>query len=260
MLRRQALTGLLMTVAMIVLVGLLYPLAVTGVSQVFMKDKANGSLVEADGKAVGSSLLGQNFTDADGNRLPQYLQPRPSKAGDGYDGLASSASNLAPSNAKLIGNVPDVAYDSDGNQLKGNPYATAEDPYCVPVQDTDEDGNAVVDADGDPVYEMTDSGEYACDPGTIPQRTLAYRAFNGLADDVKVPADAVTASASGLDPHISLANARLQAARIAETRNLSVDQVRDVIDAHTEGRQWGFLGEQTVNVLRVNLALDQLKS
>lgn len=260
MLRRQAVTGLLMTVVMFVLLGLLYPLTVTGVSQLFMKDKANGSLVEANGNVVGSSLLGQNFTDADGNPLPQYLQPRPSKAGDGYDGLASSASNLAPSNAKLIGNVPGVAYDSSGKQLTRNPYATAEDPYCVPVEATDKDGNVVVDSRGDPVYEKTDGGEYACDPDTIPQRTLAYRAFNDLTADANVPADAVTASGSGLDPHISLANARLQAARIAKARNLSVEQVQRVVEAHTEGRQLGFLGEQTVNVLRVNLALDHLQS
>src|SRR5262249_37000748 len=151
---------------------------------------------------------------------------------------------------KLIGNVPGVAYDSNGKQLQHNPYATTKDPYCVPVQATDKDGNGVVDAKGNPVYEKTDSGDYACDPDTIPQRTLTYRTFNGLADDVKVPADAVTASGSGLDPHISLANARLQAARIAKARDLSVDQVQRVIDAHTQGRQLGFLGEQTVNVLR----------
>jgi K+-transporting ATPase ATPase C chain len=260
MMRRQALTGLLMTVVMMVLLGFLYPLAVTAVSQLFMKDKANGSLVKANGKVVGSSLLGQNFTDSDGKPLPQYLQPRPSKAGEGYDGLASSASNLAPSNAKLIGNVPGVAYDSDGKQLKHNAYATTEDAYCVPVPATDEDGNDIVDTKGNPVYEKTANGEYACDPDTIPQRTLAYRSFNGLADDVKVPADAVTASGSGLDPHVSLANARLQATRIAEARDVSVKQVQEVIDAHTEARRLGFLGEQTVNVLRVNLALDELKS
>jgi K+-transporting ATPase ATPase C chain len=261
MLRRQLLTGLMMTVAMIVLVGLIFPLAVTGVSQLVFKDKANGSMVKnADGKVVGSSLIGQSFADKDGNPLPQYLQPRPSKAGDGYDGLASSASNLAPSNAKLIGNVPGVAYDSDGNQIKTNPYATKADPYCVPVPATDKSGNDVTDPHGNPVYEKTATGEYVCDPDTIPERTLAYRALNGLAAAVKVPADAVTASGSGLDPQISLANARLQAPRIAKARGVPVAEVQKVINSHTQARQLGFLGEQTVNVLEVNLALDKLKS
>jgi K+-transporting ATPase ATPase C chain len=103
-------------------------------------------------------------------------------------------------------------------------------------------------------------GKWTCDPDTIPQRTLAYRAFNGLAADVKVPADAVTASASGLDPQISLANARLQAPRIAKARGIALGEVQKVINSHTQARQLGFLGEQTVNVLEVNLAFDKLKS
>lgn len=259
MVRRQMLTGLLMTVVMIVLVGLLYPLAVTGASQLFMSRPANGSLVKVNGKVVGSSLIGQNFTDKNGNPLPRYFQPRPSNAGTGYDALASAASNLAPSNAKLIGNVPGVAYGSDGKLVTQNPYATPADPYCVPVQTTDKNGNGITDAHGDPVYEKAPSGESVCDPNTIPQRTLAFRAFNGLASDARVPADAVTASASGLDPQISLANARLQAPRVARSRNLPLAQVQKIINSHTQGRQWGFLGEQTVNVLNVNLALDQLK-
>lgn len=255
MLRRQLLTGLLMTIAMIVLVGLVFPLAVTGAAQLIMSNKANGSLVKVNGKVVGSSLIGQNFTDKNGNPLPQYFQPRPSNAGDGYDSLASGGSNLGPSNAKLIGNVPGVNIDT-----KTNPYATKVDPYCVPVQATDKSGNDVTDAQGNPVYEKTANGEYVCDPDTIPQRTLAYRSLNGLAPNVAVPSDAVTASGSGLDPQISLANTRLQAPRVARARNLPLARVQEIINSHTQARQLGFLGEQTVNVLNLNIALDQAKS
>jgi len=241
MLRHQILSGLLMTVAMIVLVGLIYPLAVLGISQVFMKDNANGSLVKnAQGKVVGSSLIGQNFTDKNGNPLPQYFQPRPSAAGDGYDALASAGSNLAPSNAKLIGNVPGVAWGEDNKPITSNPSATAEDPYCVPV------------APGEP------QGTPGCDPNTVPQRAIAYRKLNNLPPDAKVPSDAVTASGSGLDPQISLANARLQAARVANARHLPINVVQKAIVDHTQGRQLGVLGEQTVNVLELNLALDRM--
>jgi K+-transporting ATPase ATPase C chain len=254
MLRRQLITGLLMTVAMIVLVGLAFPLVVTGISQLFMGDRANGSLVkDARGQVIGSSLIGQTFADSDGNPLPKYFQPRPSKAGDGYDALSSGGSNQGPSNPNLIGNVPGVNLDTPTN-----PYATPADPYCVPVQATDADDNDVTDADGDPVYEREKDGTYVCDPDTVPQRTLAYRELNELPAATKVPADAVTASASGLDPAISVANARLQAPRVAKARSLSVDQVTQLIGEHTEGRQFGVLGEQNVNVLQLNLALDRL--
>jgi K+-transporting ATPase ATPase C chain len=253
MLRRQVLTGLLMTIVLTVLLGIVFPLVVTGVSQVLFKNRANGSLVKADGKVVGSSLIGQTFTDADGNPLPKYFQPRPSAAGDGYDGLASSGSNLGPSNAKLIGNVPGVNIDTPTN-----PYATPTDTYCVPVQSTDKDGNGITDAQGNPVYEKNADGTYACDPNTVPQRTIAYRAFNRLPATTKVPVDAVTASGSGLDPAVSVANADLQIARVARARNLDPAVVAKVVRDHTQGQQWGFLGEKTVNVLDVNLALDRM--
>jgi K+-transporting ATPase ATPase C chain len=257
MLRRQLLTGLLMTVVMIVLVGLAYPLVVTGIAQGVMAKRANGSLVEgASGKAVGSSLIGQSFTDNDGNPLPQYFQPRPSNGG--YDGLASGGTNLAPSNAKLVGNVPG-AYMGDTRLGAENPYATPADPYCLPVQETDKDGTGVTDARGNPVYQKNADSTYVCNPDTVPERAISYRAFNGLAPGAAVPSDAVTASASGLDPAISLANARLQAPRVAKARNLDVAQVQKLVDEHTQGRQWGVLGEQNVNVLELNLALDQLK-
>jgi len=187
--RRQLLTGLLMVLSMTVLCGLAYPLLVLGASQVAFKDKANGSLVTVDGVEVGSSLIGQNFTK------PEYFQPRPSAAGKtGYDPLASSASNLGPTNDTLITEVN--------------------------------------------------------------ERTIAYRQRNGLAADAAVPVDAVTSSGSGLDPHISVANARLQADRVAEARGVSVERVNQAIDAATVGRALGFLGEPGVNVVELNLALD----
>jgi len=196
MLRRQLVTGLLTTIAMTVLVGLVYPLIMTGVAQVAFHDRANGSLVKVKGRVVGSSLIGQNFTDSKGSPLPQYFQPRPSAAGNGYDAVSSGGSNLGPSNKKLL--------------------------------------------------------------DAVAQRAIDYRKLNGLAPDVKVPVDAVTASASGLDPDISVANADLQAERVADTRRLALSTVRNLITSHTNARQWGVLGEKTVNVLDLNLALDRL--
>lgn len=196
MLRRQLLTGLVMIVALTVLTGLAYPLLMTGVAQLAFHHQANGSLLKRDGKVVGSSLIGQSFTDAKGNPLPRYFQPRPSAAGDGYDAMASGGSNLGPSNAKLL--------------------------------------------------------------DAVAERVAAYRRLNGLPADATVPVDAVTASASGLDPDISVANADLQARRVAEARNLPVATVMRLIEQHTDARQLGVLGEKTVNVLDLNLALDRL--
>jgi potassium-transporting ATPase KdpC subunit len=187
--RRQILPALKIFLIFTVLVGLLYPLAMTGVAQVLFGHQANGSMVkDAKGNVVGSSLIGQTFTGQ------QYFHPRPSAAGDGYDPTKSGASNLGPTNQQLL---DDVA-----------------------------------------------------------KRAAAYRADNGLASDATVPIDAVTSSGSGLDPHISIANAQLQAPRVAKARNLSVDTVRGLISAHTDGRSLGFLGEPGVNVLELNLALD----
>jgi K+-transporting ATPase ATPase C chain len=196
--RRQLITGLRVTVVLVVLLGLAYPAAVWAVGQVAFKHRANGSFVTTGGKAVGSALIGQSFSDNDGNPLPQYFQPRPSAAGKGYDATSSGASNLGPLNPKLLDSVA--------------------------------------------------------------QRAVAYRQLNGLSADAPVPIDAVTASGSGLDPDISIANAADQAPRIAKARSVPVDQVLALVRAHTNGRQWGFLGEKTVNVLNLNLALDRLRT
>jgi len=177
-----------MTVCLTVLVGFAYPLAVSAASAALFPGQAKGSLVKEDGKVVGSSLLGQNFSD------PKYFWPRPSAAGsDGYDGLASGGSNLGPSNEKLV--------------------------------------------------------------DAVRERVIAYREANHLGGDEPVPVDAVTASASGLDPQISVANARLQAGRVAGARGLSTGEVLALIDKHTQHRSFGILGEDGVNVLELNLAL-----
>jgi potassium-transporting ATPase KdpC subunit len=207
--RRQLLPAVMMMVIFTVVTGLIYPLAVTAVAQLGFHDKANGSLVEnADGDTVGSSLIGQNFTE------PRYFHPRPSAAGDGYDPTLSSGSNLGPTNPTLL-------------------VGEKDDPATVDVDES-----------------------FA----GVEQRAAAYREENGLADGAPVPVDAVTASGSGLDPDISVANARLQASRVADERGLSVDRVLEIVDDHTDGRALGILGEKAVNVLELNLALDRMTS
>ena len=191
---RQACACIAMLAILTVVLGFGYPLAVTGISQLFFRHQANGSLVYVDGKLKGSALLGQNFTAANGAPLPQYFQPRPSDAGSGYDGADSSASNLGPSNPVLI--------------------------------------------------------------KLVTERAVAYRKFNGLPPIASVPVDAVTASASGLDPDISIANALDQAARVARARRLPAARVIALVHQNTTPAQWGFLSEPAVNVLELNLALD----
>jgi K+-transporting ATPase ATPase C chain len=183
-------TAVLMVVVLTVLLGIVYPLIMTGIAQVALPNQANGSLVkDSSGNVVGSALLAQAFTQ------PQYFHPRPSAAGtNGYDATASGGSNLGPTNQKLI--------------------------------------------------------------DTVQSNADAYRQENGLASDAQVPVDAVTASASGLDPDISPANALLQVHRVAATRGLSDDQVRSMVNQYTEGRTLFVLGEPRVNVLKLNLALD----
>ena len=183
-------TAALATLGLLIILCGLYPLVVWGIAQVAFPGQANGSLVEVQGKLVGSSLLAQNFTGA------HYFHPRPSAAGEtGYDGGSSGGSNLGPLSQKLSDRVK--------------------------------------------------------------ERVEKYRTENHLAAWTLVPADAVTASGSGLDPHISLQNAALQAPRVAQARKLSADQVKSLMDKYTEGPDLGFLGDPRVNVLRLNLALDR---
>jgi potassium-transporting ATPase KdpC subunit len=217
--RRQLLPALVAMVVFSVLFGLVYPLVVTAVAQVAFNDQANGSLVEVDGEPVGSSLMGQAFADADGNPLPEYFQPRPS--------MASGAEGTS-----VAGYDPTLSLGSNLGPTN---------PCLVPME-------------GDPC--LDDAGEEI--PPAVVERVAAYRELNGLDDATPVPVDAVTASASGLDPDISVANARLQAARVAEERGLEVDAVLALVEEHTTSRTLGILGEDRVNVLELNLALDAL--
>lgn len=174
-----------MTIVTTLLLGVVYPLAVTGVAQVLFRDKANGQLIERNGKVVGSRIIGQAFSS------PGYFRSRPSAAGTGYDAANSAGTNLGPTNKKLIDSVK-AAVDAAKPENPGMP----------------------------------------------------------------VPIDLVTTSASGLDPHISPANAAFQTRRVARERGVAEDVVQRLVAEHTEGRQFGFLGEAVVNVLELNLALD----
>ena len=169
------------------------PLVVTAIGQLALPAQANGSLVTAGGKAVGSALIGQSFTDTKGNALPQWFQSRPSAAGDGYDGGASCGSNLGPNNPDLL------------KAIQARKAAISQD-----------DGAGAV------------------------------------------PADALTASGSGLDPHISEAYALLQVDRVATARGLSTPTVRALVERFVQAPDLGYLGQPTVNVLRLNIALAAL--
>lgn len=189
---KQAISSLLMLVILTAVTGLAYPLIITGLAQATFPRQANGSMIEVNGKVIGSALIGQNFTN------PKYFQGRPSAAGEnGYDAAASAASNLGPTSQKLI----DAAKE----------------------------------------------------------RVENIRFQNGLPASQMVSADAVLASGSGLDPHITPEYAYLQASRVATVRDLSVETVRDLIKRHLEDKQLGFLGEPRVNVLKLNIALDALR-
>lgn len=265
-----------------VVVGFGYPLLVWLVAQIpGLRDNANGSVITVDGQPVGSSLIGQLFTDADGNPLPQYFQSRPSAAGDGYDPLATSASNLGP---ESIVDTPDkpslltlvcsrsvAAGELDG--VSGaRPYCTGSGVGAVlsVMGPRDARGQVIAptevvsvnepcDTVSTPFLSTYENVRVTCAVSGADYSAGELVAVRGAAPaDPAVPADAVTASGSGLDPDISPAYAELQVNRVAQARGLSVDQVRDIVAQHTDGRTLGFMGEPTVNVLAVNVALDQL--
>jgi K+-transporting ATPase ATPase C chain len=176
-----------LTIVLTVLVGIIYPVVITGLSELFFKEKAHGSLIEREGRVIGSRLIGQAF------KGPGYFHSRPSAAGYGYDAAASGGTNLGPTSKKLF----------------------------------EEQLNA---------------------------RVKELHAENPNAE---IPIDLVTSSGSGLDPHISLAAAEFQIPRITRERRMSEDKVKRLVRKHTEGRQFGVLGEPRVNVLELNLSLDE---
>ena len=238
---KEILPGLRIKLFMTVLLGVIYPLAMTGISQLIFPKQANGSLITVGDKVIGSEIIGQTFSK------PEYFHGRPSSAGGGYDASASSGSNLGPTSAKLI-------------------HGTTK---------MDDKKNEVVDYDGISLRIV-----HYCLDNDIPFESSVpldrFRDVKGDLDDVKlikafgddkaplvftpkapIPADAVTASSSGLDPHISPTNAQVQAARVAKARGISMDQTNQFIVQFTEGPDLGLLGEPRVNVLKLNLALDQ---
>jgi len=233
--------GFRLTLALTILTGLLYPAVMTGLSELIFSKQANGSLVVAGGKVVGSSLIAQGFAK------PEYFHPRPSAAGSGYDATASGGTNLGPTSAKLL-------------------YGTTK---------TDTTGKEIVDFDGISLRIV-----HYCLDNDIPYQASVpldqFKDSQGNLDDVKLvkafndakaplqftpksplPQDAVTASSSGLDPHISPANAELQLARVAKARRVPSERVTPLISQATERPDWGFIGEPRVNVLLLNLALDK---
>ena len=262
--------------------GLIYPALVWAVAQLpGLQHRADGSIVEVQGKAVGSSLIGQLFTDADGNPLPQYLQPRPSMAGDDYDPLATSASNLGPESIVDSADKPSLFTLVCTRSLEVGELNAADGarPFCTSdgvgavlsvLGPRDARGNVVhptqVISVNQPCATTTEPflATYAgarvhCNDGQDFSHGQLV-AVEGAAVDPQVPADAVTASGSGLDPDISPAYADLQVNRVAGARGLSADQVRRIIAENTTGRALGFMGEPAVNVLGVNVDLDELTS
>jgi potassium-transporting ATPase KdpC subunit len=248
---------IIVTIIFVIVCCVIYPLVVYGLGQLLFHHQANGSLIQAkDGKILGSELLGQPFS------AEKYFHPRPSAAGTGYDASSSSGSNLGPTSKKLIngttksialpakeagGNpapAPDVV-DYDGIKLRILNYCEENSiPYQL-LQD---------EKPVDPKTFKTDKGEY--------DQVKLITAFN---DDAKpltikpgalIPGDAVTGSASGLDPHISVRNALIQAPRVAKARKLGEDKVRELVNKYTDGRSLGIFGEPGVNVLKLNVALD----
>lgn len=263
-----------------VITGLAYPLLVWLIAQLpGLHDKAEGSILTAGGKPAGSRLIGQLFTDPAGNPLPQYFQSRPSAAGTGYDPLSSGASNLGPEDIIDAPGKPSLltqvcARSMAVGQLEG---VSGSRPFCTGggvgavlavIGPRDARGTVVhptrVVSVNEPCQttkapflssyqgvrvECAKDGEDYSMGQIVPVRGAAPA-------DPAVPADAVTAGGSGLDPDISPAHAELQVARVAKARHVSADQIREVLAQNRTGRALGFFGEPCVNVLQLNLQLD----
>ena len=275
-----------------VITGLAYPLFIWLVAQVpGLHDNANGSIITVDGKPVGSRLIGQLFTDKDGNALPQYFQSRPSAAGAGYDPLATSASNLGPESIVDTPGDPSLPKDNNGYKASlltlvcSRSYAVGEldgvdgsRPFCTGdgvgavlsvIGPRDSLGNVVhptkvvsvnepCETTKTPFLNTYEGVRVECAKFGDDYSIGQIVPIRGAAPaDPAVPMDAVTASGSGLDPHISPAYADLQVNRVAKARGVSPDQVRELVLANQDGRVLGFIGEAKVNVLQLNVALDE---
>jgi K+-transporting ATPase ATPase C chain len=281
----QHLAALRALLVLTVITGIAYPLIILGIAQLpGLRHNANGSLLTNGGTTVGSAIIGQGYVDSDGNALPQYFQTRPSNAGAGWDPDATAASNLGPEN--VVDTLPDPSVKDDkGKQslltevcsrsadvgkLEGVDGAR---PYC-----TSGGVGAVLavfyrGGSTGPVTRVVSLNE-ACPAtpfiasyagATVECAKFGEDYSQGVVTPIRgdapdhpaVPADAVTASGSGLDPDISVAYARLQAPRVAKTRGVSQSIVDSLINQYTTGRALGFMGQPGVNVVRLNLALDQ---
>ena len=233
--------GLRLTIVLTILTGLLYPAVMTGLSEAIFPRQSKGSLVTVNGRVVGSSLIGQSFTKS------EYFHPRPSAAGNGYDATASGGTNLGPTSAKLLHGTTKMD-DKKNEVVDFDGIALRVVHYCL---------------DNDIAYESSVPLEQFRDSHGDLDDVKLIKAFNDdkaplvFAPKAPIPQDAVTASASGLDPHISPANAEIQAGRVAKARGVSADQVKPLIAQFTQRPDWGFLGEPRVNVLLLNLALNQ---
>jgi K+-transporting ATPase ATPase C chain len=286
----QHLTALRVLLVVTVVTGLAYPLTITAVAQLpGLKHRADASLVKADGRTVGSSLIGQSFTDREGNALVQYFQSRPSDAGAGYDPTATSASNLGPENVVDTLGDPAKAKDPDGDGSKPSLLSqvcqrslavgrlegvSGARPYCTTA------GLGAVLAvfhqvgDTGPVKRVVSlNQECPATPFVASYDGVAVQCASfgadyslGVVTPVRgdapshpaVPPDAVTAGGSGLDYQISPAYAALQEPRVAKARGVSVALVRSLVSQYTTGRALGFIGEPAVDVLELNVALDRL--
>lgn len=279
---RQHAAALRALLVLTVILGIGYPVFIWLVAQIpGLRDKAAGSLIEVNGKPVGSSLIGQSFTDADGNPLPRYFQSRPSAAGDGYDPMATSASNLGPESVVDTPDKPSLltlvcSRSAAVGELDGvdgaRPFCTGDGVGAVlsVIGPRDARGNVIhptkvvsvnqpCDTTKTPFVNTYEGVRVECAKAGEDYSTGLIVPIRGNAPaDPAVPADAVTASGSGLDPHISLAYADLQVNRVAKARGLNPELVRSMVAQHTDGRTLGFFGEPRVNVLELNIALDSL--
>ncbi|MDO0975148.1 potassium-transporting ATPase subunit C [Mycolicibacterium frederiksbergense] len=276
---RQHTAALRALLVLTLILGIAYPVFIWLLAQLpGLKDKADGSLIELNGAPVGSSLIGQLYTDADGNPLPQYFQSRPSAAGDGYDPMSTGASNLGPEDIVDTADRTSLLTDVCSRSLAAGELdgVSGARPFC-----TDSGVGAVLSVLGtrdvrgivtDPTRVISVNELCPAAPFIATYEGVAVECAEPGADyatgqivpihgDVAVPpvpADAVTASGSGLDPHISPEYAALQVNRVAAARGLTPDQVQTVVAEHTDGRALGFMGAPRVNVLQLNLALDGL--